>query len=254
MAGYIAYSSFLAIFPFLIFAVSLASSLLGEEQNQQAIDTLFRVLPAHVAQTLEPVLHEVLQDRGQGVLTVSILVSIWLASNAIEAFRTAFDRAYEVKKPRRGIFRRLIAIALVLLGAVVGVVLAVSIIFGPLLLQMADRWLHVTVSPSTAVVGYIFGVIMFTLFVLLLHRVLPSRPMKGEHIWAGVILSVIIWLIAAMGFSFYLSLSPVYAVTYGTLTGVMVTLIFFYISGFAIIFGAEVNAVLNTEDATHRPT
>lgn len=253
MAGYIAYSSFLAIFPFLIFAASVASALLGEAQNQMAIDALFQALPAHVAQTLEPVLAGVLQDQGRGVLTVYILISIWLASNAIEAFRTAFDRAYNVEIPRRGIFRRLIAIGLVLIGAVIGVLLALSIIFGPLLIELGDRWLHVQITFSTAVLGYVGGIGLFVLFLYMLHRVLPSRPMRGEHIWPGILTSVVIWLLAALVFSIYIAISPVYASIYGALTGVMVTLIFLYLSGLAIIFGAEVNAVLNTADAVVLP-
>lgn len=254
MAGYIAYSSFLATFPFLIFAVSLAGALLGQEQNVQVVDILFEWLPSHVAQTLHPVLNEVLLDRGNGILTVSILVSIWLASNAIEAFRTAFDRAYNVTIPRRGIFRRLIAIGLVLIGAIVGVVLAAAIIFGPLMFQIADRWLDLSVSFPTVVFGYLAGVILFLLFLFMLHRILPSRSMKGEHIWPGIFVTVVIWLIVAVAFSIYLSLSSVYAVTYGTLAGVMITLVFLYLSGWAIIFGAEVNAVLNLETATDTPT
>ncbi|OUS08665.1 hypothetical protein A9Q96_04325 [Rhodobacterales bacterium 52_120_T64] len=70
MAGYIAFSSLLAIFPFLIFSAALIGFLVGPDQNEQVIDALFRVAPEHIAQTLEPVLHEVLVDRGQRVLTL----------------------------------------------------------------------------------------------------------------------------------------------------------------------------------------
>ena len=64
-------------------------------------------------------------------------------------------------------------------------------------------------------------------------------------LWPGVLTTAGIWLVAATGFSIYLGYTPTYATTYGTLAGVVITLVFFYITGMAIIFGAEVNAVLN---------
>jgi len=95
---------------------------------------------------------------------------------------------------------------------------------------------------------------VFLLFLTIFHRVLPSQSMKNERIWPGILVSVFLWLFGALGFSVYLSLTPTYAVTYGTLTGVIVLAMFFYLTGVAIIFGAEVNAVLKSDDATERPT
>lgn len=254
MAGYIAFSSLLAVFPFLIFSAALVGLLVEPSQNEEAVNALFRVAPEHIAQTLEPVLYEVLVDRGQGVLTLSILVAIFLASNAVDAFRVAFDRAYSVKKPRGFIVRRLISLAFVFLGAIVAVIMAVSIIFTPLLFQLAEKWLDKPLPASMGVLIFILGVTVFVLFLIALHRVLPSRAMKGRRIWPGVMVSLILWLSAAVLFSFYLSLTPTYAITYGTLTGVMVLAMFFYLTGVTIIFGAEVNAVLKQMNATEGPT
>ncbi len=245
MAGYIAFSTLLAIFPFMIFAVTLTGILLGQDQSQAAVDALFRFAPVHIAQTLEPVLNEVLQDRGQGVLTLSFLVTLWLASNAVEAFRVAFDRAYNVAQTRHFIWRRAIAIGFVLLGAIVAVILGICVLFAPLLLQMAERWFDVHIPDSTAAVSFLLGLGVFALFLTMMHRFLPGKSMKGSRLWPGILLSIVLWLFGALGFSTYISMTPTYAITYGTLAGVMVTLVFFYLSGVAVIIGAEVNAVLN---------
>lgn len=254
MAGYIAFSSLLAIFPFLIFSASLVGLLVEPEQNEQAVDALFRVAPEHIAQTLEPVLREVLIDRGQGVLTLSILVAIFLASNAVDAFRVAFDRAYDFNKSRGFIQRRLRSIGFVFLGALVAVVMAISIIFTPLLFQLAERWLDVSLPASMAVLIFVLGTTVFVMFLTIFHLLLPSQSMRKQRIWPGIFVSVILWLGGALAFSVFLSLSPTYAVTYGTLTGVIVLAMFFYLTGVAIIFGAEVNAVLKLANATERPT
>ena len=254
MAGYIAFSSLLAIFPFLIFSAALVGLLVGPEQNEEAVNALFRVAPEHIAQTLEPVLHEVLIDRGQGVLTLSILVAIFLASNAVDAYRVAFDRAYDFNKSRGFIERRFRSIGFVFLGALVAVVMAVSIIFTPLLFQLAEKWLDVALPASMAVLVFVLGIMVFILFLTIFHLLLPSQSMRKQRIWPGIFVSVILWLGGALAFSVYLSLTPTYAVTYGTLTGVIVLAIFFYLTGVAIIFGAEVNAVLKLTNATERPT
>lgn len=254
MAGYIAFSSLLAIFPFLIFSASLVGLLVEPEQNEQAVEALFRVAPEHIAQTLEPVLHEVLIDRGQGVLTISILVAIFLASNAVNAFRVAFDRAYNVTTSRGFVKKRIISIGFVFLGAIVAVVMAISIIFTPLLFQLAESWLDISLPASMAVLIFVLGTAVFVLFLTIFHLFLPSQSMRNQRIWPGIVVSVILWLGGAVAFSIYLSLTPTYAVTYGTLTGVIVLAIFFYLTGVAIIFGAEVNAVLKMANATEGPT
>jgi membrane protein len=69
--------------------------------------------------------------------------------------------------------------------------------------------------------------------------------MKGWRLWPGVWITTVLWVTFASGFSVYLSFTPTYTVIYGTLAGVIITLMFFYLTGATIIYGAEVNAALN---------
>lgn len=248
MAGYIAFSGMLAIFPFLIFAVGLTGLLIGPEQSEAAVDSLFVYAPNHVAQTLEPVLREVLQARGQAFITFSILITIWVASNIFESIRVAFDRAYDVRKKRHYVVRRLIAIAFVFVGAIVAVVLGISIIFMPIVLSYPYDLIGYEITNGAAILSFILGLLTFVIFLLLMHRFLPARDLKNRRIWPGVLVSVVLWVTIALGFSLYLSYAPSYAITYGTLTGVIVTLLFFYLTGVSIIFGAEVNAEINASN------
>ena len=137
MAGFIAFSGLLSIFPFLIFAATLTGILLGGEQSDQIIESLFQIAPSHVALTLEPVVVEVLNKQSGEVLTLSALFAIWVASSAVEAFRIAFDRAYAVPDPRGFIENRALAIGLVFIGAAVAALLGVTIVFSPLILRFA---------------------------------------------------------------------------------------------------------------------
>lgn len=256
MAGYIAFSSLLAIFPFLIFIVGLTGVIIGNDRSQEVVDTLFVYAPEHVAQTVEPVLLEVLEERGQGFLTFSVLITIWVASNAFEAFRVAFDRAYNVEDTRNIFVRRAIAIGFVFLGALVAGILGVSVVGLPIYVTYATDLFGFSIPGIAVGLTFVLGLLTFVIFLLIMHKILPGRGNRGKRIWPGVIISVCLWMILAMGFSLYLSMSPSYAITYGALAGVIVTLLFFYLTGVTIIYGAELNAVLNASqdrsDAQHR--
>ncbi len=245
MAGFIAFSGLLSLFPFLIFAATLIGIMVGHDRSDEIIDALFRIAPPHVALTLEPVVIEVLGKQSREVLTISGLFAIWVASNAIEAFRIAFDRAYQVDDPRNFLQNRALAIALVILGALVSALLGVSILLSPLILNYADTLFPVPIPPEAGQITYAFGLVVLVAFLTVMHRTLPGRSMRGTRIWPGVLVTTIIWIVAATGFTIYLSFTPSYTIIYGTLAGVIITLMFFYITGATIIYGAEVNAALD---------
>jgi membrane protein len=245
MSGYIAFTGLLSIFPFLIFAATLIGILFGGAQSESIIEALFEIAPEHVAQTLEPVAVEVLGKQSNEILTLSLLFAIWVASNAVEAFRIAFDRAYAVPDPRSFIENRAMAILFVFLGAVVAAMLGVSILFSPLILHFLEVRLGASVPPIAGTITYVLGVVVFIGFLLIMHRMLPARRMRTTRLWPGVLVTTVIWVCFATGFSLYLSYTPSYTVTYGTLAGVIITLMFFYFTGVAIIYGAEINAAMN---------
>jgi membrane protein len=245
MAGSIAFSALLSLFPFLIFATTLIGFLIGHDRSDRAIDALFDIAPNHVARTIEPVVGEVLGQQSSSVLTLSALFAVWVASNAVESIRVGFDRAYAVKKPDNVVITRARAIGIVFLGALVAALLGFSILLSPLLLRLAEDIAHVRVARWASALAYLLGVVVFVGFVFVMHRVLPGRHNARLKVWPGVLVTTLIWVIAASGFSTYLSYTPTYTVTYGTLAGVIITLMFFYLTGATIIFGAEFNSALD---------
>lgn len=259
MAGYIAFSGLLSIFPFLIFATTVIGILIGDARSDQLTEALFQIAPEHVARTLEPVLLEVIDNRSGGILTVSALVAVWVASNAVESLRSAFDRAYMVPEPRNIVVRRIQSIAIVFLGAIVAALLGFSILLSPLIIRIVTQIAMIPIPGVTGYLSYTFGLIVFVLFLLCMHRWLPGRKIEESRVWPGVIVTTVLWMVAATVFSYYLSFAPTYTVTYGGLAGVIITLMFFYLTGAAIIFGAEYNAALATlprreaTEASHAP-
>lgn len=244
MAGYIAFSAFLSIFPFAIFFSALAGIVVGPEDSRLIFDTLVDLAPEHITKTLMPVLYEVIGQSRGGVLTFAGLGAIWVASNAAEAVRVAFDRAYGVTSPRHVVYRRLVAIGFVFIAFVTFTVLGFLIIFAPLALNLARDMIGFTPPIGLNAVRYILGVATFTVFLLMLNRWLPSKAPSTRQTLPGIAVATILWIGGASLFSIYLAFAPSYTVTYGAFAGVIVTLLFFYLTGAVVIFGAEVNATL----------
>lgn len=253
LAGYVAYAGLLAIFPFLIFAFAFAAATTGPAELEALVDLLFEFAPDEVAAELEPVLRNVLAQRGGGgLLTFAGLAALWASSSGVEAFRTAFDRAYEVETPRHVVLRRLIGLALVLVGAVSAAVLGFAVVLAPLMMELASTYLGLDAPLGIGVLRYVIAVLALTVFLYLMHLMLPSRPPRVLRLWPGIVATIAIWTAAASAFSFYLALAPSFSATYGALSGVIVTLLFFFLSGAVIIYGAEINAALARREAEER--
>lgn len=244
MSGAIAYSAILSIFPFMIFGTTLIGMYVGQDRSDELTAALFEIAPEHVAKTLAPVVSEVVSKDSGSVLSVSAVFAIIVASNAVESLRITFHRAYEVREPGNIILRRVESIGIVLLGAVVAALLGFSILLSPLIFRLITQFSVLPVPPIAGYISYGFGILVFIGFLFLMHRWLPGRLFPFRRIWPGVAVSTMLWVIAAGGFSVYLSMTPTYTVIYGALAGVIITLIFFFLSGATIIFGAEFNAAL----------
>ena len=245
LAGYISYASMLAAFPFLIFTMTLAGSIIGQGYSEEAFSALFEAVPGHVALTLEPVLREVIGEHRGGVLTISALGAIYGASNGVEAIRIGLDRAYDIEFSRGFLYNRLMSVAFVFIGFAVFGALAVLIIFAPLAFSLIEAWTPIDIPAEANIARYLVGAVLLYGTIWFMHQVLPDRSMKDMTVWPGVLCSMVLWVLAATGLSIYLAFAFFYAVTYGALAGVIVTLLFFYLTGVAIIFGGQVNAVVN---------
>ena len=248
VAGYMAFAAMLAIVPFLLFATAFAGYVIGIEGSDTAVEVIFQIVPPTVAETIEPVLMEIVGQRRSGsLITIAIIGALYAASNGAEAVRVALDRAYEADIPRNFLQHYLFSFIIVLLGFLIFIVLSVFIILAPIIHRMLQQGTESQLPFGAGALRYVLSAAVLAFFLWIVHRILPSRRMRGFRLWPGVLTTVLIWVIAGTGFSYYLSQIGTYTVTYGTLAGVIVTLVFFYIAGTSIIFGGEVNAVVNAD-------
>lgn len=248
LSGYMAYTALLAIFPFLIFATSLIGQIIGEEGIPPTMNFLFDSMPEHVAKTIEPALREAVAGRGSGIASFSAIAAIYVASNGFEALRVALDRAYDTSSARSFWVSRLVSVTFTLGGVFAFGLLVVSIILGPILMETARQWFDYDLGSLGLwhKARYLIGVSVLIVFLMAIHRHLPGRR-PAVPVLPGVLVTTVLWIAMASLFSVYFTYVPSYTITYGTLAGVIASLLFFYMTGAIFIFGAEINAALDPQ-------
>jgi membrane protein len=243
LAGSIAFTSLFALFPFLIFLTALAGQFGQEEAAQRFIDLSLEGLPPEVVDAIRPAIDQVVNVRRTGLMTVSILVAVWTASSGLEALRTALNYAYGIDEPRAIWWRRLQSIVFTIIMTVAILVLMIVVVAGPFIWSFLVDLLNVPPSWGWTYTAtrYLLAVLLLYAVIALLYQWLPNRRLRRHEILPGAAVTVVAWLVTASLFSLYLQNLGRFSVTYGSLGGIVVTLMFFYLSAAIFIFGAEVN-------------
>ena len=250
MAGAVAFSFVLSLFPFCIFLGAFAGYFGGANLARSAVAELFHVLPGPVASAIEP---EVLAVMGQsrfGLLTVGALIALFFATSAIESLRAALNIAYRVKETKSYPACLLQSGFLVLLSALGLLAMAWGVVVGPQLaerfkpvwlLWMTDRgWINFTIR-------YVIVAIAIGAQLLAYHLFLAAGRRRMADVMPGVVLSIVLWIVEANLFTAWLRVND-YSRFYAGLTQVMSALVFFQLAAMIVILGAEVNRAL----AEHR--
>jgi membrane protein len=243
LAAQLAYYFFLAVFPALLFLIALASFFPGDV-IQQMVDAMRTVAPPAVVEILESQLQQIAEGDDGGLLTLGILVTLWSSSAAIVGIIDAMNRAYDIEEGRPWWKVRMVAIGLtiglalfvlsaftlVLAGPIVARWLAAHLGFGPVFLM---AW-HVVQWPLA------FTLVALALAIVNYHA--PDAEQDWEWVTPGAVLATLLWLLASIAFRIYVTNFADYNETYGSIGGVMVLMLWFYVSAFAVLVGAEMNA------------
>jgi membrane protein len=240
-----------SLFPFLIFLTTLAAEIGQTDTVREFILLALAAAPDEVSDAIRPAIEEVVNTRRTGLMTVSILASLWAVSSGIEALREALNKAYGVEEPRSIWFCRLQSLLFTIIFSVGIIVVMLVVVIGPVVWSFVEPHLDVDwewgwfyeAARWTVAVGVLY------LVVVLLYRWLPSRHLPPREILPGAAVTVVLWMLLASLFSLYLQNLGRFSVTYGSLGGIVLTLMFFYISGLIFIFGAEINSARRRAEA-----
>jgi membrane protein len=252
-AGNLAYLALLAMFPFFILAAAVAHLLGRTEDGGLTVATFLAKLPPDVAATLRGPVQEVLTARTGPLLWFGAFVGLWTAASFIETIRDILRRAYGVKfcapfwEYRIGSILMIVASVIMLMLAFAFTVVLSSV------QHAIERLLPFSAEIGTTLgtLQVVPGGMMFLTFYSLFYALTPARYRKrGCRKWPGALLVTLWWLATVQLLPQAIGLFGGYSLTYGSLAGVMIALLFFFVIGLGVVMGCELNAALAEGGAT----
>lgn len=246
MSSHVALSALMAVFPFMIFVGALAGFIGEAPLASRVAELMFQYWPKEVAGPIARDVQRVLTTSHGGLLTISILITIYLASNGVEAVRTALNRAYRVTENRPFWFLRAQSTLFVLAGAVASLVFAFLGVLGPVIFDWAESyvpWIGPFAAAFTFLRLAVTGILVIAVLVAA-HLWLPAARPPAIRLWPGILITLILWIVAGYAFGKYLEAFANYAAYYAGLAAAVTAIFFLYLVGALMIFGAEFNAAL----------
>jgi membrane protein len=243
LAAGVAFFAFLAIFPALIALVSIYGLFADPATIAAQLESLTEALPDQARQVITDQVNQLAARRAALSigLIISLLIALWSASGGVSNLLTAVNVAYDEEEKRGFVKKRLLSLGMTIAAIVFMVVVLVIVAVLPPLLKSVFgpgplRWV-------LQILGWLVLFVLVMAALAIIYRIGPERDApKMTWVSVGALVATSIWLIASIGFSIYSSTFGNYAKTYGVFAGIVVLLFWLWLSAYAILLGAEINA------------
>lgn len=241
LAAQLAYFFLLSMFPLFIFLFTLVAYL--PYSQEEILRMLQTFVPVESMDVITESLNEVMQ-RNVKILSFGVLGTIWSASHGLNAIISAFNRAYDVTETRSYFIARGMSIILTFAMIFVFLVALFLPVFGKQIAIFLFSELGISeqfIKVWNMLRWVISSIVLFIVFIIL-YWIAPNKKITCVSVLPGAVFSTIGWVVVSFLFSFYVDKIGNYTTTYGSLGGIIVLMIWFYLSGLMIIMGGEINA------------
>jgi membrane protein len=243
-AAQLAYYFLFALFPFFLFLVTLLGYLPIPDLLDRIMAGLAQLLPGEALQLVQDNVRQLVTGQRGGLLSFGILAALWSSSSALTAIIDSLNRAYDVQEGRP--FWKVRGLAILLtVGLSTFIILALVLLtFGPQL----GRWAADLIGLGQVfeftwnIVRWLVIVGLLILAMAMLYYLAPDVEQDWKWITPGSVCAVLGWLLASLGFSFYVNSFGSYNATYGSIGAVIVLLTWMYLTGLFVLIGGEINA------------
>ncbi|OAB40207.1 ribonuclease [Paenibacillus antarcticus] len=245
ISAQLTYYLLLSFFPFLIFIMTLVGY--ANISIVDKVDDLREIIPVQAVTIIEEIIKEVSEGRSQALLSFGMLATLWASSRCIKAIIKGLNKAYAIEDNRRLWKMRVFS----LLGTfVIGIVVLLSIlliVFGNWVGNQLSYLFHFSDSIHHLwnFLQYMIPLIVMTIVFTLLYMLGPNQKVTFKEALPGATFTTLGWIITSVTFSIYVNQFGNFTKTYGSLGGVMILLIWLYISSNIILIGGEINATLS---------
>ena len=244
-ASALAYQMLFSLFPFLLFLIALIGFLhLPDFFSWLRLQSEL-VLPPQALDQVNPVIDQLQQPKG-GLLSIGIVIALWTASAGVRLMMSAMNAAYDVVEARPA-WKRIPLSVFYTIG-IAGMMLTVAalMVTGPQVMN----WLAAQIGMEDFIVT-LWTILRWPLIIVLLmvavaimYYVMPDVKQSFRFITPGSVLAVVVWILASLGFAYYVKTFADYNAMYGSIGAIIVLLLYFYISAAVLLLGAEMNAVI----------
>ncbi len=262
LGAQLAYWSLLALFPFVIFLLTAIGYLSVNGLDEQLMTWIAPFMPPSALTLVWQTVHEVVGQQRGGLLAISLVGALWSAASGVSAMQVSLNRAYNVHETRPYWRRKSEAMLFTLAGTVLLGLAVVGATVGPELLRLVLDLLGVASSYSGF--GHVWAWIRYPLslaslvgLLLVTYTFLPSVRHGWDLGSYGSVAAVLGWLLTTWLFKAFVGIFHTYARSYGALGAVVILMTWIYLTGIAVIMGAEINAVLarmRYEDSEGEPS
>jgi len=252
-AGNLAYLALLSLFPFVIVTAAVARLAGPGAAGMSAVDAILETMPTDVQAVLRAPIADVMHARADNLIWVGALVGLWTTASFIETIRDIIRRAYGVTYSRPFWEYRLGSIGIIIASVVIAMIAFSASVLLSGVQQFVVDWIPAAANVIAVVtlIRIVPALLLFGSLYLLFYILTPKRYRKGCRKWPGAAFVAVWWVSTTALLPAILSGLGGYGATYGSLAGVMIALIFFFIIGLGLVIGAELNAALAE---TPRPT
>lgn len=242
----LAYYFLFSLFPALLFLATLLAFLPIPNLLDNLLFYLSRVLPVDAFKLIRGNVKDVLSNQRFGLLSFALFASLWGASSAMGAIIYSLNIAYSVSESRSWWRQRILAVALTI-GMAIFVITALALIFfggtiGERIAMFFGLGTAFHVFWDLARWPFIVGFVLFGLD--LIYFLAPNKRMKWKWLTPGAVFALVCWLVISFGLRYYVGRFANYNATYGSIGGVIVLMLWFYLTGLVILIGGEINSVL----------
>lgn len=239
-----AYHLLLSMFPFLLFLAAIASYT--PLSHGDAFGDLSAIVPTDALRVVQSTLLEIADGNRTNILSLSMLITIWLASNGFAAVARGLNKAYDITETRGFIKVRALSLLFVPLIALGILLETVAVVFGNVLLCRISKALCWSSAGVTLVhtLRFVLPLVLLVLIFSLLYAIIPNRRLRFRQVFPGAVFASAVWALASLAFSFYVDRFANYARLYGSLGGVVILLVWLYLTSVVLLVGSEINAVL----------
>lgn len=257
-AAEMAFYFLLALFPLLIFLVSILGLVAsGSAIEGQLVHWLTQAMPPSASGLVEKVAQQTTHRSGSGKISFGIAFAVWTASSGMVSVMGGLNAAFDVEEQRSWIRRRITAIWLTVSMGVYMLIAAAIVLFGSRIVGWLGQRAGLT-SPAAMFWEAAQWPLAIFLVVLAFATVYRYAPNKRNQPWRwvtpGAIAGVLLWLGASVGFRVYLMYFDTYASTYGSLGAVIVLMMWFYVTALAILLGGQVDSIIDAAAEHSRST